>query len=104
MIFKPYFWALAALCVSLGLGACTQFSGTVADHWPHWAGGESAGIPPRPGSPSYQEYIAHRQAEGTAPPPAATGSAPAVQPQAPPVQSSSPAPKADTAAAQGGLY
>ena len=106
--FKQYFLTLAALCAGLGLGAslggCTQFSGNVADHWPHWAGGEPANLPPRPGSPGYQEYIAHRQAEGALPPPpAATGSAAPVAPP-PAVQSSNPAPTGDTSVARGGLY
>jgi hypothetical protein len=111
MIFKRHFLTLAALCFSLGLGACTQFSGNVADHWPHWAGGEPASTPPRPGSPAYQEYIAHRQAEGAIPAPAATGSAVAAPAQssaaaAPPpaAQGSNPAPTGDTAMARGGLY
>src|ERR1700742_1194554 len=67
MISKRHFLALGALCFGLSLGACAQFSGTVADHWPHWAGGEPADTPPRPNSPGYQEYIAHRQAQGAAP-------------------------------------
>ena len=29
--------------------------------WPHWAGGEPAGLPPRPGQPGYEEFIAHGQ-------------------------------------------
>lgn len=41
------------------LAACG--AGTVADMWPHWAGGEPAGLPPRPGQPGYEEFIAHGQ-------------------------------------------
>jgi hypothetical protein len=111
MIFKRAFLALAALCFGLSLGACTQFSGAVADHWPHLAGGEPGNVPPRPGSPGYQEYIAHRQAEGAIPGPAAPGGAVAAPAQssvaaAPPpaAQGSSPAPTGDTAIARGGLY
>ena len=50
----------AALLVgaALPLSAC---GGTVADMWPHWAGGEPAGLPPRPGQPGYEEFIAHGQ-------------------------------------------
>jgi hypothetical protein len=29
--------------------------------WPHWAGGEPAGLPPRPGQPGYEQFIAHGQ-------------------------------------------
>ena len=51
--------AAALLCGSaLALGGC---AGTVADMWPHWAGGEPAGLPPRPGQPGYEEFIAHGQ-------------------------------------------
>jgi len=53
--------AAIALCLALGLGACSPFSGYVSDNWPHWAGGEPTGLPPRPGSPGYAEYIAHGQ-------------------------------------------
>jgi hypothetical protein len=53
-------FAAAALLfgAALVLGAC---GGTVADMWPHWAGGEPAGLPPRPGQPGYEEFIAHGQ-------------------------------------------
>jgi hypothetical protein len=53
------------------LGACS--TGTVADMWPHWAGGEPAGVPPRPGQPGYEEFIAHGQASQN--PAAAPGAA-----------------------------
>ena len=43
---------------ALALSAC---GGTVADMWPHWAGGEPAGLPPRPGQPGYEQFIAHGQ-------------------------------------------
>jgi hypothetical protein len=49
-------------CLTLALSACSPFSGYVSDNWPHWAGGEPTGLPPRPGSPGYAEYIAHGQA------------------------------------------
>lgn len=54
---------LVALAASFAatLGACSPFSGYVADAWPHWAGGEPAGIPPRPGAPGYEKFIAHGQ-------------------------------------------
>jgi hypothetical protein len=53
--------AAIVLCLVLGLGACSPFSGYVSDNWPHWAGGEPTGLPPRPGSPGYAEYISHGQ-------------------------------------------
>jgi hypothetical protein len=50
-----------AILLSLGplLGSCSGFSGYVADNWPHWAGGMPADVPPRPGAPGYNEFIAH---------------------------------------------
>jgi hypothetical protein len=47
---------------SCGGGAESGFSGYVADHWPHWAGGMPDDVPPRPGAPGYDEFIAHGQA------------------------------------------
>ena len=76
MIFKRHFLTLAALCFSLGLGACTQFSGNVADHWPHWAGGMPDDVPPRPGAPGYDEFIAHGQSGQDAATPSAAGPGP----------------------------
>jgi hypothetical protein len=70
-----------------------------------------AGVPPRPGSPGYQEYIAHRQADAEPAPPAATtpnANAPAA-PAAAPIAAPMPAPatpQADEGAEvkRGGLY
>ncbi len=55
------------LCLGPLLGSCggaseNGFSGYVADHWPHWAGGMPDDVPPRPGAPGYDEFIAHGQA------------------------------------------
>jgi hypothetical protein len=61
MTAKQGVWSAIVLCLALALGACSPFSGYVADNWPHWAGGEPTGVPPRPGSPGYAEYIAHGQ-------------------------------------------
>lgn len=107
MTFKGPILTVAALWLGLCLGACTQFSGNVADHWPHWAGGEPAGVPPRPGSPGYPDYIAHRQAEGGMPAPAAQAPGPAATGSAAvaaPVQGRDPAPAGNTAVAGSGLY
>jgi hypothetical protein len=61
MSAERFFGAVAVLCFVLALGACSPFSGYVADSWPHWAGGEPVGLPPRPGKPGYADYIAHGQ-------------------------------------------
>jgi hypothetical protein len=52
-----------ALGACLVLGACSSFSGYVADSWPTWAGGMPKDVPPRPGAPGYEEFIAHQQAK-----------------------------------------
>jgi hypothetical protein len=130
MIIKRLFTALAVLALGSALAACSSFAGFVADHWPHVAGGMPNDVPPRPGQPGYDEFIAHRQPNSDAANPAgsdATGQATpsGVQPappvvQAPPsgVQAARPAVQAapasgnqpanradrDAAAAQGGLY
>jgi hypothetical protein len=61
MMAKRCFGAAVALCLALALGACSPFSGYVADNWPHWAGGEPASLPPRPGTPGYAEFVSHGQ-------------------------------------------
>lgn len=58
MKLKRLVVAALVLGSALALSAC---GGTVADMWPHWAGGEPAGLPPRPGQPGYEEFIAHGQ-------------------------------------------
>jgi hypothetical protein len=52
----------ATLSMGLLLGSCSPFAGFVSDHWPHWAGGMPDGVPPRPGAPGYNDFIAHGQA------------------------------------------
>lgn len=66
-----------ALCLGLLLGSCGSFSGYVADHWPHWAGGEPDDVPPRPGAPGYEEFIAHGQANQANKDSTTAGAAPA---------------------------
>lgn len=61
MIVKRLMAAALAFCWALPLGSCSPFSSYIADSWPHWAGGEPAGLPPRPGTPGYEEFIAHGQ-------------------------------------------
>ena len=73
MIVKRLGAAVPVLCLALMLASCADF---VADHWPHFAGGEPNGLPPRPGEPGYQQFIAHGQqntgpVSGEAQPPAA---------------------------------
>jgi hypothetical protein len=71
-----------ALTLAVTLASCSPFSDFVSDNWPHFAGGEPDGLPPRPGTPGYAQFIAHGQptesansAAGFAQPPAAGGTA-----------------------------
>lgn len=68
------------LCACLVLASCSSFAGFVSDHWPTWAGGMPKDVPPRPGEPGYQAFIAHDQGgQGAASPNAtAPGVTPAV--------------------------
>jgi hypothetical protein len=52
--------AATLLGFGLNLASCGGF---VADHWPHWAGGMPADVPPRPGTASYEEFIGHGQSK-----------------------------------------
>jgi hypothetical protein len=74
MKLKRFVAAALVFGSALALSAC---AGTVADMWPHWAGGEPAGLPPRPGQPGYEEFIAHgQQNQNPAAAPAAAQQAP----------------------------
>jgi hypothetical protein len=90
---------LMALGFGLGLGSCSSSSAYFSDHWPHWAGGEPNGTPPRPGAPGYDDFIAHKQADTEAAKPAAVNDTAGAQtaPSAGP-------PSNDAAVARGGLY
>jgi hypothetical protein len=91
--------ATIVLCLGLGLGSCTSFSGYVSDHWPHWAGGLPADAPPRPGAPGYDEFIAHSQANKDAAAPAVAG-----EKTGAPAAPASSRPADDQGVVQGGLY
>jgi len=115
--------AAVVLCVAAPLGSCaggaseSGFSAYVADHWPRWAGGMPDDVPPRPGAPGYNAFIAHGQAgadaaTGTAAPSGTTGATAAA---AKPIFQTAPcaapaaavAPQAasdDPSVVQGGLY
>ena len=56
----------ALLGVALALGGCSSFAGFVSDTWPTWAGGMPKDVPPRPGAPGYDEFIAHQQRQDAA--------------------------------------
>jgi hypothetical protein len=45
---------LVLLAAALSTASCA--GGYIGDHVPQWAGGLPKDLPPRPGSPDYQEY------------------------------------------------
>ncbi len=100
-IVKRSLAAAVMLGVGAMLGSCAGaasedgFSAYVADHWPHWAGGMPSDVPPRPGSPGYNQFIAHGQADQDVLPAASSANAPAV-PVTPVFQTAPSAPAAST--------
>jgi hypothetical protein len=103
MMVKRLSVALMGLGLGLLLGSCGPVAGFTSDHWPHWAGGLPAGVPPRPGAPRYDDYVAQRQAETEPAKPAAanaTTSAPAAAAPA----AAEPQSDDDAAIRRGGLY
>jgi hypothetical protein len=103
MTVKRIIMAATALGLALGLSSCggaseSGFSGYVADHWPHWAGGMPDDVPPRPGAPGYDAFIAHGQASQDAIKPAA-GGANAAAPVTPVFQATPPTRAASAAQA-----
>jgi hypothetical protein len=100
-------WIAVAVLAGFGplLGSCgggseSGFSGYVADHWPRWAGGMPDDVPPRPGAPGYDEFIAHGQAgQDQAKPIPPGGQSVATAPVKPVLHKTSPAPQSETQAA-----
>ena len=65
--FPALKWALLCLaCVSLS-SCAGQTTGEHLADLPHWMGGEPAGVPPRPGSPQYDAWMAARAQEAARP-------------------------------------
>lgn len=103
---KRLFASVPVLCLGIALCSCGQFAGYVADQWPHWAGGEPPGMPPRPGTPGYEEFISHGGANKDAGATAATAAAAErakAQTNAQVVPAGS-RPPTDRDAVEGGLY
>ena len=114
------------LVAGLGLASCGSFAGFVSDNWPTWAGGMPKDVPPRPGAPGYDAFVARQlgqdapaaSAPGAPAAPAAAPVAPvaavpagnaAAREAAPPVATAAAPPAADRQSAgqgalQGGLY
>jgi hypothetical protein len=94
---------------SLGLGSCASVSATVSDHWPTWAGGMPNDVPPRPGAPGYEEFLAHQQRQDAVPSTPVDANTQATPVVASPNKTSGRPPVADqpaenSGAAPGGLY
>jgi hypothetical protein len=113
MIVNSFTAPALTLCVGLALGSCASVSGGIADHWPHWAGGLPSDVPPRPGAPGYDEFIAHQRPMSDANPAAtaaASNQTPAASVSKPnlPAASTGARPQGDTQGGtnvgQGGLY
>jgi hypothetical protein len=65
---------LLALALSGCAGTGAKIGGAMADA-PQWLGGEPSDVPPRPGSPGYQDWLAQHPQHVTAPNTQATGNA-----------------------------
>jgi hypothetical protein len=106
MMVKRLSVALMGLGLGLLLGSCGPVAGFTADHWPHWAGGMPEGIPPRPGTPGYDDYVAHRQAETEPAKPAVTAGTGATvnTPAVPAPAATEPHSDDDRPVTRGGLY
>ena len=60
-------WAFLCLAY-VSLSSCAaQTAGEHLADLPHWMGGEPAGVPPRPGSPQYDAWMAARAQEAARP-------------------------------------
>jgi hypothetical protein len=70
-------WALLCLACVLLSSCAGQTAGEHLADMPHWMGGEPAGVPPRRGTPEYDEYMKERERKHLEPAVAADGSKPA---------------------------
>jgi hypothetical protein len=100
---------LILICLGPVLASCGGFGGVVADSIPHWAGGLPPDVPPRPGAPGYEQYIAHQNAAQAAKSAPAPATAEQTAPAPPPPPQTAPAPTAvepneQGAVRAGGLY
>jgi hypothetical protein len=66
-MIQRFFTPTIVLLTGLALGSCASVSATVSDHWPTWAGGMPKDVPPRPGSPGYDEFLVHQQGKDVTP-------------------------------------
>jgi hypothetical protein len=75
---------LAVALPAWGLGGCAsvneKLSAGMGDYIPQWAGGLPPGVPPRRGTPEYDEYMKERERKRLEPAPATADSAKPVSP------------------------
>ena len=73
--------ALAGLALCCSLGGCSSINEKLAtgvsDTLPQWAGGLPPGVPPRRGTPEYDEYMKERERKRLEPAVAVDGAKPA---------------------------
>ncbi len=98
-MIQRFFAPTLVLLSGLALGSCASVSATVSDHWPTWAGGLPKDVPPRPGTPGYDEFMVHQQGKDVAP-----ATAPPQNANAQPAPSSDAQPPNRQGAAPGALY
>jgi hypothetical protein len=72
---------LALALFACGLSGCgtinEKISNGMGDYIPHWAGGLPADVPPRRGTPQYDEYMKERERKRLEPAANANAAAPA---------------------------
>jgi hypothetical protein len=105
----PLFGLALLIGCSLCLGACSSVSNYVSDSWPAWAGGMPKDVPPRPGAPGYEEFLAHQQRQDAAASPPADANAPTTSVVASPNKTGGRTPATNqpmdiSGGGQGGLY
>jgi hypothetical protein len=80
---------IAVALMACGLGGCGTINGHLAngagDYIPQWLGGLPPDVPPRPGTPQYDEYVREKEQRRLEPAPAKAkaakpGEAPASEP------------------------
>jgi hypothetical protein len=94
---------------SISLGSCSSVSSYMSDSWPTWAGGMPKDVPPRPGAPGYEEFLAHQQRQDAAAAPSGDTSTQATAVVASPNKTGSRTPPSNqpmdiSGGGQGGLY
>jgi hypothetical protein len=67
------FVIVVAIALPCGLGGCgtvnDRITPGIVDAIPHWAGGLPADVPPRPGTPQYDEFMRERERKRLEPAP-----------------------------------